>query len=400
MSAPVTVPDAVAPPPKHPRFAMIDGARAIAVMSIVVYHAAVFGRAVSGTVPGRLIGHLNIGVAIFFLISGFLLYRPFIAHRAGGPPAPTAADYVKRRLLRIYPAYWLALTVLLLLPGLTGSIPGNRLALYSLFHSKCLTGPFPTCQLAQTWSLVVELSFYIVLPFYVIVVGRLTRRLRPRAWLRAELVTLAGLSAVSLALEFGLFSNTPTWIDATLVGHFLWFALGMGMAVVSAALTGRVLNPRRIPLAAARPGISWALALVVYAASCAWLPAFIGNHGQSFGSTLAFGVTAALLLLPAVFAEGRTSIPERVLTQPVIAWVGLISYGIFLWHYAITLDLGFLGRKEPFVLVLLGTLAIVIPVAAASYYLLERPLLRLKYRRLRPGALRPSTDRASRARAR
>ena len=54
MPEPVTVPDVVAPPPKHPRFPMIDGARAIAVGTIVVFHAAVFGNAVSSSVPGRL----------------------------------------------------------------------------------------------------------------------------------------------------------------------------------------------------------------------------------------------------------------------------------------------------------------------------------------------------------
>ena len=98
-------------------------------------------------------------------------------------------------------------------------------------------------------------------------------------------------------------------------------------------------------------------------------------------------------------ATRGTSVPERV-SPPVVAWIGLISYGIFLWHFAIALDLGFLGHKNPFGIVLLGTVAIVIPVAAASYYLVERPILRLKYRTLRLRSLRPANDQTQRARAR
>ena len=79
---------------------------------------------VGDSLVGRLVLHLNIGVTIFFLISGFLLYRPFIAHRTGGGEAPASADYARRRLLRIVPAYWLVLIVLILVPGLTG-VPGD-----------------------------------------------------------------------------------------------------------------------------------------------------------------------------------------------------------------------------------------------------------------------------------
>jgi peptidoglycan/LPS O-acetylase OafA/YrhL len=66
-----------------------------------------------------------------------------------------------------------------------------------------------------------------------------------------------------------------------------------------------------------------------------------------------------------------------------MAWLGLISYGIFLWHLVITLQLGDTGANLDPVPRFIGTLAITIPCAAASYYLVERPILRLKYRRLR-----------------
>ena len=128
-----TVPDAVAPPPHHPRFPLLDGMRAIAVLSVVLVHTTVGAH--DTPILGPLLAHTNIGVAIFFLISGFLLYRPFIAHRGGGPAAPSVDQYAKRRVLRIYPAYWLVLTVLVIAPGLTGIGDGEWWALYGLVQT-------------------------------------------------------------------------------------------------------------------------------------------------------------------------------------------------------------------------------------------------------------------------
>ena len=70
--------------------------------------------------------------------------------------------------------------------------------------------------------------------------------------------------------------------------------------------------------------------------------------------------------------------------RPLVAWLGLISYGIFLWHYVFAIEFGSPGEGLGWTPLLLVTLAGTIPIAAASYYLLERPVLRLKYRNLRP----------------
>lgn len=83
-------------------FPLFDGLRAIAALSVLAVHIP--GRQDLPEAIERLVAHMNIGVTIFFLISGFLLYRPFIAHRIGGASAPAVRDYAKRRALRIYPA--------------------------------------------------------------------------------------------------------------------------------------------------------------------------------------------------------------------------------------------------------------------------------------------------------
>ena len=388
-------PDAVAPPPHHPRFPLLDGMRAIAVFGVLVLHVGVFGQ-VGDSLAGKLVLHLNVGVTIFFLISGFLLYRPFIAHRTGGAGAPAVTDYARRRLLRILPAYWLVLVVLIVLPGFTG-VPGTGgIQQFALLHTLPI-GDAPACVqavadcgLAQTWSLVVEFSFYAVLPLYAIAAAALARGRSATGWLRAELLLLAALSLGSVLLHFVILDGPgpASVVGGTLLGYWLWFALGMGLALVSVALAGR-RPPALVETIAAHPGALWAAAIAVYVAAALILPAtpYLAAAGDQLFVHLAFAVVALLLMLPAVFGDSAGGAPRALLRQPVVAWLGLISYGIFLWHYVVALKLGIPGEGWSFLPLLLATVAITVPVAAASYYLLERPLLRFKYRRIRrPGA--------------
>jgi len=181
-------------------------------------------------------------------------------------------------------------------------------------------------------------------------------------------------------LQFVVLGSIPAWISGSVVGYCLWFAIGMGMAVASVAVEGGIRAPRAIHALGARPGALWALALAAYLALSLWLPPspYLFSSSQQLVTHLCFALIAALLLAPAVFASGSGGLPRRLLAQPAVAWLGLVSYGVFLWHYVVALELGAEGAKASFPLVLIGTLAISIPLAAASYYLLERPLLRLK----------------------
>ena len=117
---------AVAPPPGNPRFELFEGLRAVALLAVLVFHVC----AISGAINDRVLGDAaamlgNQGPILFFVISGFLLYRPFVAARAAGVPAPSIARYARRRILRIVPAYWLALTILAIWPGVVGAFSGD-----------------------------------------------------------------------------------------------------------------------------------------------------------------------------------------------------------------------------------------------------------------------------------
>lgn len=389
-SAVEAVPDALAPPPRHRRFPLLDGMRAIAVLSVLVVHVAIFARV--GTTPAaRFLTHLNVGVTVFFLISGFLLYRPFIAHRTGGAGAPALADYARRRVLRIIPAYWAVLTVLTLLPGTVGVSGGNWLGQYSLTftlpfaHTDSGCGGDIGCGLAQTWSLVVELTFYAALPLWFLLSERLARALGPRRWIGAELALLAALAVASVAVHFGVAGMTGpnSYVGGSVVGYVLWFALGMGLAIVSVAVGER--RPAPIRLIGRFPGTIWLAAIATYAILCLEVPAtpFVLDDAQQLGIHLVFGLVALLLMLPAVFADDAGGLPRSLLSHRLVAWVGLISYGVFLWHYAIAVAFGNQGDDLAFWPLLAVTVALSLAVAALSYYALERPLLRFKYRRQR-----------------
>src|SRR5918999_5190185 len=94
------------PPPGNPRFPLFDSLRGIAALGVFLVHASLVANS-DGTWYGRYVVSLESVLAIFFVISAFLLYRPFVAARIDRTStAPRVADYARNRFLRIVPAYW------------------------------------------------------------------------------------------------------------------------------------------------------------------------------------------------------------------------------------------------------------------------------------------------------
>jgi len=289
------------------------------------------------------------------------------------------------------------LTALAIVPGLVGVFTDSWWSFYSLtFYLDPLYGTADCpayqdvrCGLPQTWTLTAELTFYAILPLYLALTSLLARGRDVRSWVRAELVLLAGLSALLLFLSVppvGL--GDEPWFRYSFLGHFFWLALGLGLAVLSVAYRGALPVPSLLRGVAGRPSLPWLCALAVYAVTVAALPPIPFpvapfTTEEFLGSRLAHGVFAALILLPVVFGNPNRGVPARVLTNRTIAWFGLISYSLYLWHVTITADLGVEGADAGFVTVLVGTFLVAVPLAATTYYLVERPVLRLKYRRLR-----------------
>src|SRR4029079_11006036 len=151
-----------------------------------------------------------------------------------------------------------------------------------------------------------------------------------------------------------------------------------------------------------RPWVPLVLALLIYLAVCLFLlqpfpaAAFpLEDLKRYLAQFVAFGLIALLVVLPATFGSHRMDVYRRFLRHPVPTWLGLISYGIFLWQFPVlitVLDAGVAGwwPALPVPIVALTTLAGTIVCAAISFYALERPLMRWGKRRS-AGLRRPAT---------
>jgi len=353
------------------RFPLVDSMRALAALAILAYHGALFTGALDGTGTAFWYAQLNVGVPLFFAISGFLLYRPWVAARLTGAKRPDARVYGLRRLLRLVPAYWLALIVIALAFGRDDvlSWPG------ALVHFGLLQAYDParfTGGIGQAWTLTVEVAFYAALP----VIGLAARRLpggSAARIVRGELTLLAVLALVAVLWRlvvvvladpageayFPLLVALPAQLDV--------FAAGMALAVVSAAgLDGRA----RPPLVAS---LAWLVAALCYVAVVQWRPDDPG--ARVFVEHQLQGLMALALLAPAVLGRGGGGAVRRLLAWRPLAWIGLVSYGLYLWHLDVLRELA--EREVPTAgIVVLGTLLALV-FGTASWYLVERHALRL-----------------------
>ena len=302
--------------------------------------------------------------------------------------------YTRRRALRILPAYWLALTVLSIWPGTPGDVlGGDWWKFYGLVH---IYGMGTLTQgLGVTWSLCVELSFYALLPLIAWLVARLAGALRA-VWWRAELAAITVFGIVGIALCFPLFLRAwPAWTATTLALTSAWFAMGMGLAVLSVAAESGGAAQRVQAWVAHRGGLLWLAALIVFLASARlmWLmgqwpaidpavhvwPLAIGYAGERALK----GLAAGLLLAPVVAGAG--GVVRAVTTWRPLMLLGLISYGVFVWHFVVAgwisgRGVGVADGPEVTSFLPLAILTFVVSVAVAtvSYRFVELPLLRRK----------------------
>jgi peptidoglycan/LPS O-acetylase OafA/YrhL len=348
----VATSEAVTPPPGNPRFALLDGLRAIAALAVFAYH-------VNRVTPfpgffGTLAGHGNFGVVLFFVLSGFLLYRPAVAARAGLSPPVAARTFYARRALRILPAYYAALIALAIWPGLDRFDQFWWRAVtftQNYWDASIFTAIHPA------WSLCIEVSFYALLPLFVLLVGRW----RPSP--AGELAVLGALAIASVAAHQASASLPANW-GFTLPTTFYLFAAGMAVAVLDVHLAKGVA---RLPFSR----LSWPAAAALFVLISATTDTDVLGAVHPV-----YAVIAVLVLIPATnSARVVESVAGRALRQG-----GLISYAFYLYHQELVDEI---GRRvtSPWACAAIA-LPAVVAVATISYYVVEQPALRLK-RRLR-----------------
>jgi peptidoglycan/LPS O-acetylase OafA/YrhL len=356
-------------------FPAVEGMRGFAALAVLLGHVLVFGYGETGTrhTIGVWLGVL--GVVVFFVISGFLLYRPFLAarHEGRGVGAITPS-YLFRRAVRIFPAYWVALTVGASIVTLSGVFTGDWWIYYGLLQIY-----FPTKQLfglPVAWTLCIEVSFYLALPLIALLLAKRGAGSGHRHSLLWEFGVLATLAAASLAFSaIVVFDPNLSFLTNTIGGLLIWFVGGMMLAALQVVHPASLTTVRKL---LARPELCWPLGIGLFL-----VPPLEGLNGLpprllAISSPLVVGVAAALMMAPATLGD-EGALVRRALTNRWMVYAGTISYGIYLWHLPILvwLEIHIPDAVEWHPILTLGGLTLIGGVLAgsASWFLIEKPLM-------------------------
>jgi peptidoglycan/LPS O-acetylase OafA/YrhL len=397
VDAPVSVPRTAG------RASELDGLRALATALVFVYHFGLFtvpwlawgDRLAAPTTWGaRIIPNLHVGVEIFFVLSGVLIYGPFVRSRLAATPSrghvgPSLRRYALRRAARINPAYWLAVGVFVAAGDIR--IDGAAALVQHLTLTQTYFGVPEGQGLAIAWTLVIEVSFYCFVPLWAWIVRRWS--------VSTEVATLAAMTVAAHGLRWFLEWH-DVWAPVTVLPPALAsLAPGMILAIVLAARDRGDPGASRFAALVVRYRVGcWVLAGVV-----AFVLVRVSYASVMFsiltGSMRArhevLAPTIAVLVVAPVALGGASGRGFRWLRARGVVALGTVSYGVYLWHHPLMtqhLDVDAIraGSRFDALLVMLGLGAIVVGIASLSWTRLERPVLELAERVSRRG--RPSHE--------
>lgn len=391
--------------PKRMWLAGLEGPRGVACLSVILVHVTV--HYTPGILDATRLDFLGQALTFFFVLSGFLLYLPFVKKLVTGSNAPATGKYFVSRIRRVFPAYLFIFVIsnfvlqasYLVSPVTVGWADGDEgtgmitdpldlLAQFtltqSLFPSTLQTGLNPA------WSLTTEWGFYLVLP----IVGLATFAMRGRLKMSPYRLALIG---PGILIVIGVVTNYlvgvlqaahpeyspleaywgPNWI-AVLSRSFLAladnFAIGMIAAVVYVALGHGAKQ------AWSTVRLQWTLAASMFAFTFASLAAFV--LGSRYLPTF-FSVAAAslILLIIAPLARGEESVLAKATDWRPLKYAGTVSLSMYLWHYPVMImaerlhlpvQNSLLGLVWGFVAISLITLVL----ASLTFRFIEKPAMR------------------------
>lgn len=324
------------------RVASLDGLRGLAAMAVVLCYTSprkTFASNVGG-----------LGVEVFFVLSGFLI-GGILMDTVGSPG--WAAHFYWRRTLRIWPLFFLVIALGTLVDP---PASGRSWMTWAFAENWRHLLRQDTTASTLTWSIDIEEAAYLLLPWVVL--------WTPRRLLPIPLLAIAGMSVALRAFApsvFGFWSH-----------YFSTFHRLDGICLGACAAWILRERPHWIRPSVAIVSLAlWVAHFVILTHSDPWA----SRHdpwGHPLGQLRATLATATLI--PAL-VMGQLPRVSRVLSWRPLVWVGTVSYGLYLWHELINLPIK--ARMEPGVLQFVIVLSLSLIVAAISWYLFEKPLLRL-----------------------
>ncbi len=373
----------------------LNGLRAIAALSVFAVHLQQMASLQGHVGPldlDRWLTNGNTGVALFFVLSGFLLALPFLASSERGVAPPRMGAYFVRRITRILPAYYLCLFALVAIDALRGQSPSiNNLLSHLLFvynindwQILSFNDPF--------WTLAVEVQFYLLLPFLVLALRPLPRQVIIAAVVALAVATyLVNRELVGFLLErnqwpihftlvwpFAVYISGPDSFVLTYstLGHLTFFLIGVALAALYPT-PAAIWNAGLDRASWTAEALFWLSAVTVFVILATPLDEALQ---VPFGRYNWPHVPILLALL--ILATPHTRLARAMLEWRPLWALGVISYGIYIFHYPILqagdqlmrrLGLDVTAHWRMFALTTLAATAI---VSSISYLLIERPVMR------------------------
>jgi peptidoglycan/LPS O-acetylase OafA/YrhL len=348
-------------------------------------------------------------IGVFFVLPAMYLYLPLARAIISGQPRPPQRNNFLRRLIRLLPAYYFMYLVVLLtlnrsaIDGIWYVLrPILLLQIYlpSPFVPKLMNG------MEITWTIPTMVQWYVFLPLIAWASHKFAARgLTPKARAYRLMAPVPILIAIGLAWLF--FVKARGWDNrivfwwpqgfASTIGIGMALAIGMALTQVSPKDTPKIFR-----IAAARPNMFWLAALAVFLVNCARPFSVIGMDAiYSTSGLLVTYLMVALFglfaVLPLIAPGGGNPLIHQVLALRPIVHLGRVSYGIYLWHFAVmhfymqpgsilsgqTRPIRELYGQVPFWRLEIITFAGATLLATLSYYLLEQPIAAWFERHLR-----------------
>ena len=362
----------------------LEGMRALAAFGVLATHVAFLTGTSTGSPIARVWGRFDLWVAVFFALSGFLLWRRHaLAARDGGQrghrrrPQRPVRGYYRSRVVRIMPAYLVVVLVALLaLPENVDIGIGEWVANLALVQ--VLVPGSLVAGLTHAWSLSVEAAFYVVLPLLWLALSPLRGE---RAKWRVPLIFAT--AAVSLAWAYVPWE--PLGLPAGINPHTLpaafasWFAVGILLAEFTAAPPRALLALYRAPWS---KWVWWTAAALIFLTTTStrlYAEGFVQASPAEFAGRTGSGALIAWCLLSPIVLAGPEARFRVLGSRPMLA-LGRWSYGVFLWHMVVLqLLFGVLGVPMfggHMAIMWIATAAVTVVVSAASYAWIEEPARR------------------------
>jgi len=330
------------------RIPSLDGLRAISILMVLFAHLS----GTAGFVAWKQVGMLaEFGVRVFFVISGFLI-TTLLLNEEEKTGTVSLRHFYLRRTLRIFPPFYVFVAAMALASAL-GWIALQRFDLLAALTYTTNYHHHRAWYLGHAWSLSVEEQFYLLWPFVMKVLGpRRAARVALGAIVAAPLLRF-GLLVGAPSLRPGIGETFPTVADAIATG--CWLACNRARVDASPRLQAFL-----------RGGWFWLVPVVALAAAAT--PS--AKLGCLVGETIT-NIGVALLIERVVrYPDGASG---RVLNARPVVFLGMLSYSLYLWQQP------FLNRSSSlWISHFPVNLALAFAAALVSYYLVERPSLRLR----------------------